>query len=109
MKIFVIISIVFAVCIACCVEGWKKGVRGIALEDGTVKTKASPEEVSAVAFLICTFFSAGYLSTIDYLSFFTWLPYSFALYGVQFLVDVGFVKIALREVFERLYENIGKN
>lgn len=109
MKIFVIVSIIFAVCIACCVEGWKKGVRGIALEDGSVKTKASPEEVSAVAFLICTFFSAGLLSSMGKLTFFTWLPYSFALYGVQFMVDVGFVKIALRSVFERLYENMGKN
>lgn len=109
MKIFIVISVVFAVCIACCIEAWKKGIRGIALADGSVKTKASSEEIGAIAFIICAIFSAGYLSTIDCLTFFTWLPYSFALYGVQFIVDVGFVKQALRSIFEKLYENMGKN
>lgn len=109
MKIFIVISVAFAVCIACCVEAWKKGIRGIALADGQVKTKASSEEIGVFAFVICAIFSAGYLSTIDYFSFFPWLAYSSALFGGQYLVDVGFVKLALREVFEKLYENIGKN
>ena len=109
MKIFVIISVIFAVCIACTVEAWKKGIRGVALADGSVKTKASPEEIGVFAFVICTIFSAGYLSTIECLNFFTWLAFSSALYGVQFIVDVGFVKTALRSIFEKLYENIGKN
>lgn len=109
MKIFVIISVIFAVCIACTVEAWKKGIRGVALADGSVKTKASPEEIGVFAFVICAIFSAGYLSTIDYFSFFPWLAYSSALFGAQFVVDVGLVKSLLRGAFEKLYENIGKN
>lgn len=109
MKIFIVISVIFAVCIACTVEAWKKGIRGTALADGSVKTRASSEEIGVFAFVICAIFSAGYLSTIECLNFFSWLAYASALYGVQFIVDVGFVKMALREVFEKLYENIGKN
>lgn len=109
MKIFIMISLVFAVCIACAVEGWKKGIRGFALEDGTVKTKASSAEIGALAFVLCGIFSAGVLSSLEVLHFFTWLSYAVALFGLQYIIDVGFVKVIAKSFIESCYEKLRKN
>lgn len=97
----VIILAVAVIVVAIAIEFYKKAIRGVKQDDGTIKTKAKAWEVYLVAFALCLPWGFGLKS----LSSGSWIMvplWSFAIYAMQYVIDMALVKKVVNGLLSKI-------
>ncbi len=101
MKVTDYILYFFSIVItACAVEFYKKGIRGITI-DNTRKTKAKSWEVYIVASLLSMIVSVLYCYAINHVRFAFMALATLGVYFLQYLIDTKIIKKALNSFIEK--------
>lgn len=96
---FITMLIFSIVSVACFVEWYKKGLRGVKCTDGTYTTKATKIEIYCVAGVLSCVWGVV-LHVIEPYGFITYIAYTFLVYSLQYFVDMKIIKLAVNEMIK---------